>query len=601
MLATAKTYLHPNMVPAQREDMLVDIECVVIFLAMHIIETTAAKPTAPTIAYEAVWPLDEKGEVYPSSPVASPSSPAKEVRSRALSPMSSPMSPRSPRNSPQKPQSPRTLTTSATRTPRASTQHLHSVRQKIPIILRALNSSDIENIGGIDLDEGKLDFQVSRRVADALGMVLCGGQSRDQTVSPLSSLHPAWSGENESSLQSILAQDFVAWINLHLSMNDLLYPALQTPSMLEGVDEGMKATHHPQRVSTPLGSLSRFSPTVISTVTATTIIHVVTSGYSRTSSFRSRHADRSSHRPSDASYHDLFDSDAEFNLDIGVSADTFLSTDGDHSNPSASPVRQDLNAGSVSYDDTNESKYDLAADQRFRELLPADHQAPNSKIENALPQLFLSYCSRSKLYMVSPYYSATVTGSADCDIVIGAVYGAVIVNGCERVRITAACRRLVVLNCLECEFQVASLSPTVIIGDCRNLSFGPHNVNYRNLKHHLRLVDLASLMGPSASSTASISSIPNLEATSNQWSSLCDVNTCLDLAGTNASALASGERLASTSTVGQAVYELPSPHAATATLQPVDKFKALVVPVKSEFAQLEVMIRAAWRLCGVGD
>ena len=32
---------------------------------------------------------------------------------------------------------------------------------------------------------------------------------------------------------------------------------------------------------------------------------------------------------------------------------------------------------------------------------------------------------------ISPYYSASVNGCSDCDIVIGAVFGAVIGEGCD--------------------------------------------------------------------------------------------------------------------------------------------------------------------------
>jgi len=67
------------------------------------------------------------------------------------------------------------------------------------------------------------------------------------------------------------------------------------------------------------------------------------------------------------------------------------------------------------------------------------------------------------------------------------VRGAVIINGCERVRITVACRKLVVLNCLECEFNVATMSATVISGDSRSLVFGPFNTAYTHLRLHLQV------------------------------------------------------------------------------------------------------------------
>lgn len=584
MLNTAVTYLYPDQLKASREETFIDIECVVIFLAMHISDTLASKPAAPTVAYEAVWPLNENGEVFPSSPVASPSSPVRELRSqRVQSPLSSPMSPRSPRGSPQKPSSPRTHSPTSSRTPRASTQHLHSVRQKIAIILKALNSSDVDSLGPVESEEAtqQLDFFVTRRLVNALGLVLCGGQSRDQAVTPLSALHPLW--ESSDSNAKLEARDLVSWINLHLSMNDLLYPALQAPALLDnGMEEPSKDTksQQPQRVTMSLASLSRFSPTVLSGASATTVVHAVTCGYSRASSFRSRHGtSQRSLSGSDQVLQDLLEADSDLSaLDIGVSGDAFLTNDSEHLalTPTQSPQKSvEGSSAAFSYEEFGDSKYDLSHDYKFRDLMQTEG-INHPKLEQTLPQLFLSYYNRSKIYMISPYYGATITGCMDSDILIGAVYGAVIVNGCERVRLTVACRRLVVINCLECEFQVATLSPTVIIGDCRNLTIGPHNACYRNLKHHIRLADLPALLTQTSSTGGA-----SVETARNVWSSLCDVNSCIELVG------ATSEK---NNTSTGVIFDLPKPHSSTAILQPAEQFHSLVVPFKAELANLEVRL-----------
>jgi hypothetical protein len=108
----------------------------------------------------------------------------------------------------------------------------------------------------------------------------------------------------------LTSKDLISWINLHLSMNDLIYPvsmhvittnnvgsspsimrtggdAMGQTTILTNPDlEGKEGTKgNPQKVISSVATLSRFSPTVINS-NQTTLIHVVTLGPSRSSSFR---------------------------------------------------------------------------------------------------------------------------------------------------------------------------------------------------------------------------------------------------------------------------------------------------------------------------
>lgn len=112
----------------------------------------------------------------------------------------------------------------------------------------------------------------------------------------------------------------------------------------------------------------------------------------------------------------------------------------------------------------------------------------SSSGSKGFPVLTVSQCSGSTMYLLMPYSSASINSCSDSEIVVGAVAGAVIVSGCERVRISVACRKLVIHNCLDCIFNVATLSTSTISGDSRSLVFGPHNVNYKGLSQHLQMV-----------------------------------------------------------------------------------------------------------------
>lgn len=195
ILILAIYYLNPELVEnSRREDISIDVECVSIFLILHIVDNNSnhrhnTMTAAAAASFDSIWPLNQEGEVYPSSPVASPvSSPVRESNRahRIQSPGNSPMSPRSPRSSPQ-PSSPKRANSTA-RTPRGSTHYLHSVQQKIPLILKALCALPDPNAdenGGFGESSIELspNCQINRRVVDFLGLIMCGGHSRDNAVS----------------------------------------------------------------------------------------------------------------------------------------------------------------------------------------------------------------------------------------------------------------------------------------------------------------------------------------------------------------------------------------------------------------------------------
>jgi hypothetical protein len=206
-----------------REDVSLDLEYVAIFLVLHLYDPSAApsngsnastsKLGSPIVAYDAVWPSGpvvsppSDSETLSLSPTQSPTKEGAARVRKFAGHMSGPsMSPRSPKanHSPggkrggassSNPMSP----TAASRTPRSSAQYLHTVRQKIPLILRSLCmdlqdestmtdltlSIDVNGSGdaGYAAAAPSNDFSISKKTLDALGLIICGGYSRDQSVS----------------------------------------------------------------------------------------------------------------------------------------------------------------------------------------------------------------------------------------------------------------------------------------------------------------------------------------------------------------------------------------------------------------------------------
>ena len=89
-----------------------------------------------------------------------------------------------------------------------------------------------------------------------------------------------------------------------------------------------------------------------------------------------------------------------------------------------------------------------------------------------LPSLSITASQGGYMHFLSAYSCVSITNCSDCEIVVGAVSGAVVLNGCERIKLTVACKKLIVQNSLECDLSVATLSASVIAGDSRSLIFG---------------------------------------------------------------------------------------------------------------------------------
>jgi hypothetical protein len=227
----------------------------------------------------------------------------------------------------------------------------------------------------------------------------------------------------------------------------------------------------------------------------------------------------------------------------------------------------------------------------------------NFKPDISLPQLFVNYSHNSKYYFISPYYSATITGCIKCEMIIGSVFGATILSGCEKLKITVTCRKLIVLNCVDCEIFLATASPTIFSGDCRNVTVGPVNATYRNYRHHLKLTELKVLIksNNSLANTAEAKNggsdknngngyHPYHDDPVNQWARFCDVNACLDGGNKLLTSNALNTAMSPTKLSMKKVFvdNLPVPTASTARIMSVDKFHVVSIPIKSEFLSFEV-------------
>eukprot|EP01038_Epipyxis_sp_PR26KG_P015941 gene15941-21631_t len=692
MLSLATFYLNRDSFSAKnREDQTIDLEFIAIFLIMHIVETQN-KQTSSSVGYDTIWPQENGDVLSPVSPLGPLSPPKDGGRSARKSfSLGSPSSPRSPKSSPI---SPKRSQINNSRQPRSTAQYLHSVRQKIPFILKALVNDDvstdynamestlqtISRSESFDKESNNLvEFSVSKRIVDSLGLIICGGYSRDQHISSISTLYPGWNADFDSGSKhsvdfmegynTVSFTELSSWIDLHLCTNDLLYPvqttssygnqSINSPSARDNINHSnsfdgnekfdpsnsnnnfnfdSKQMQVPIRILNTVSSLSRFTPTVINSCNTTMLQVITTAPLKQTlSNKKSKSQDSAYSNSSDQmeiaphtkenpaqSLSDQFDHEVESLLTsvqsttlsaVGTSGTNTANTNTGSQDITGTstkqqqliqnqmqPIKTMTNQNDLLEDFFNEglktttedfiemSKYDLSSDSKFREtfLINPGYYTPNISIkpESILPQLFLNFCVKALLYLISPYYSVSINGCSDSEVIIGPVYGALIVNGCERMKITCACRKLIIVNCLDCEFNIATLSTTIISGDSRSLVFGPYNTSYRNLNYHLKLADLEGIMrepvgenskDPLSPTSAKINTSYNNDV--NCWSTLCDVNSCFEAVPTTSSP--------SGYAIDAMLGSFPVPPSSVATLLPTDKFSPLSIPFKQENLSFE--------------
>jgi len=105
--------------------------------------------------------------------------------------------------------------------------------------------------------------------------------------------------------------------------------------------------------------------------------------------------------------------------------------------------------------------------------------------DDAVPFARVVDCTDSIVYLLEPYDYVTIAGCTDCVVIVGAVSRSMRVEGCERVKLICAAKRVVVRSCFECTFHLGILNQPMFVGDNRKCVLGPYNTFYEHLDEHL--------------------------------------------------------------------------------------------------------------------
>jgi len=479
----------------------VAVEYLCLFIVLHM-QDSANKVGSPAASntYDAVWPGGIDSETLsPRSPSPSgssspsPRSPPHRPPSSSLSTISpSPGSPSSLSQACMRPSSPKRQMYPIQRQHRSAPYILELIRSRLPLLVRSI-SSELEAVGS----DNRI---IARRAIDRLGLIIGGGPSQTTQESLLSNLHPIWAagpdGEVSHALSlslsqemrvsssltliadgesgSALAETVLEWLDTHLSLNDHVYPTSDSMVVISsktgavGAGSGSSSQGISAFPSFPVAPYaSGLQGMDMGIMSSRSTIMIVS-------------------RPTIVS---------------GVNASTYM-----HVSTISSVPGSDGTIGAMG-----------------KPLL--------AHCPGALPHLLVQSCYHAFIYELAAHSSALIVGCTDSTLIIGAISGSVVVSACERVHITVACRNLVIRNCLDCTFNLATLGPTTIAGDSRGLVFGPLNVSYRSLHEHVEAAALNDLVRAprSAFSTAMTSaSASDDDSCLEFWSIMYDVNTCLD-------------------------------------------------------------------------
>jgi len=156
----------------------------------------------------------------------------------------------------------------------------------------------------------------------------------------------------------------------------------------------------------------------------------------------------------------------------------------------------------------------------------ASGDQPLQQSQSRLHDLAISDCSDVHMYLLQPFENVTIAACTGCTIVVGAVAGLLHVVDCEKTKITAAARRILVSNSCDTILSVFTPTPPLLVGDNRSCQFAPYNTYYEGLREDLLATGLAAVaVLPSEShspyhgsrSIDSDAAWPPLQCASNKW------------------------------------------------------------------------------------
>ncbi|KAG7340060.1 tubulin binding cofactor C [Nitzschia inconspicua] len=219
----------------------------------------------------------------------------------------------------------------------------------------------------------------------------------------------------------------------------------------------------------------------------------------------------------------------------------------------------------------------------------ASGDPPTSPSNSRLHDLAISDCSDVHMYLLQPFENVTIAACTGCTIVIGAVAGLLHVVDCEKTKITAAARRILVSNSCDAVLSVFTPTPPLLVGDNRSCQFAPYNTYYEGLREDLLATGLAAAaigavdnQSPfhGSRSVEGDAAWPPVQCASNKWKQPIEISK-LEIPQV-AAATQGGEPGADDKALGGMAGSVGDSTVQAPVLLPASEFHVLFVPLESE-------------------
>jgi len=427
--------------------------------------------------------------------------------------ISPPGSPLSPSKSPSKRSSLSGLQSNGHLSLAQATKQLQLLRAKFGTIIRCISTTmelqdtirqsfgaddmSTNSFGGSSRD-GEVECLVSRRSFDKLDLILYGGFNKSEVVPVLSILHPAWNPDilqiEQSSSGGIgIGVDGTSAANcdVDVGLSSESFPTLRLSSSMTIVNDGdagsLPATGVIEWLESCVGTNDVFaSPRSSSPVPFIFDPHNQSSDGVKQQS--DTHNDHTSPvmTPAQAQYSNKTTTATMISSPVASSPPVSINTEFSPLNRNNTPlmINEFINSTYIRVMRLMDNGGNEASRPMERESKATVDEGAWGAPES-LPQTFITNSWGSTIHDLAPHSFVYISGCSDCKIVLGAVCGAVVVNACERIKVSVVCHKLIVRNSIECKFHLACHSTTAICGDSRGLEFGPLNCNYVSLPIHI--------------------------------------------------------------------------------------------------------------------
>ena len=522
------------------EDTGIELDYISIFLTLHVPDSSSSLSSRGE-RFDAIWPSnmaerdDSSNSNSPGVSQRTPTTPSKNLTAPPHS--THPLSPRSPNPaSPVSPSRRKSISSQSAlhSTPhqsRSSSQHLYALKQKLPYILKMLSSDEVLSSNpessprDADDEEGAKaasassfttaaqEFILPKQAVDHLSFIIASGTSRScESSAKLSSLQPfgddgsgegadafPYRDESKSPLiftrkrlnshptvvdkDSISYSMLMEWFDDYLIANELIYPtglgltatSRQSAQVMLGGDVLLSNSNNDTRngyATSPRGNGPHsHSPRASSNLMTA---QISPRNYDEVSVHRDMSPRGMIVEKSQQMIHPPLRACCAPSSDLSVSLPTLIR------NHNSTVVYIVTKSDEAPTEPMEQVEAKVEQPLRGSPRLFPFFGNKDEELLSSLPHAFINGCSSGHFYLLAPYGSATICSVTDTELVLGAVSGVVLLSSCERLSITVACRKLIVLNCVDCRINLASLAPSLIGSDCRGLTFGKTKL----LKYH---------------------------------------------------------------------------------------------------------------------